>query len=67
VKAGVGVLRPYRLPGLITDIGILDEFFVSPTASTSPAPYRSPNEPTRDRPPWDDDGPKMPRISPRRS
>ena len=53
------------LLGSITAIGMLDEFFVGPTSPTAAPPYRSPNEPTGDRSPRDDDSPKMPGIDPR--
>jgi len=48
-------------------IRILDEFFVGPTPSVPAPPYRSPNQTARDRSPRENDLPKVPGTSPRRS
>ena len=51
----------------VSFIRILNKFLVGPMPSVPAPPYRSPNQPPRDRSPRDNDLPKVPSISPIRS
>jgi hypothetical protein len=55
---------PIDLRSFVAIMRVLNEFLVDPAPAVMTSPYLSENEPARNRPPWNDDGPKVPDFRP---